>query len=519
MTKLDRDDEGVALRVSLSFLGSRHPYQFKDKGNSALKAGKISEAIDFYTQAINLDGANHVYFSNRSAAYLQKGDAHNALEDANSCLGLAGDSFAKGYSRKGAALHALKRYNDAITAYEKGLQKFPGEASLVKGLEQVKRDKDGPPMGAFSGGATGGSRDLGLFGPQMMAEMAMNPKLRPFLNDSDVMNKIKACQADPNAVGAYLQDPKFMEFFEALLGGKLGPVGGDGDGDDDEKLPRRHGVSPPKPKPSDPEPMEVETEEDWSQLSPNERQVREDRKAAIKKKDEGNGYYRAKQYDEALKCYDAAMLLDPTNMTFLNNKAAVYFSQKKYQECIDECLKAVDIGKEHRASFQDRAKALTRVAKAYQKLGDMAKAIEYCQLSQLESFDKDTQRLLKTLELEKKKLDTLAYQDDDKAEEAKQRGNDLFREQKYGEAIHEYEEAVKRAPKNAPIRNNLAAALCKIGDFTGAKREIDVALQLDLKYVKAWARKGGKCLDIKAPLWFAAAGSSSYGTRLITRRH
>merc|ERR1712010_68299 len=53
-----------------------------------------------------------------------------------------------------------------------------------------------------------------------------------------------------------------------------------------------------------------------------------------------------------------------------------------------------------------------------------------------------------------------------------------------------YEEAVKRAPKNATIRNNLAASLCKIMDFNGAKREIDVALELDPKYVKAWARKG-----------------------------
>ena len=53
-----------------------------------------------------------------------------------------------------------------------------------------------------------------------------------------------------------------------------------------------------------------------------------------------------------------------------------------------------------------------------------------------------------------------------------------------------YEEAVKRAPKNAAIRNNLSAALCKIMDFNGAKREIEKALELDPQYVKAYARKG-----------------------------
>ena len=49
---------------------------------------------------------------------------------------------------------------------------------------------------------------------------------------------------------------------------------------------------------------------------------------------------------------------------------------------------------------------------------------------------------------------------------------------------------MKRAPTNAPIRNNLAAALCKVMDFNGAKMHVDKALELDEKYVKAYARKG-----------------------------
>ena len=49
---------------------------------------------------------------------------------------------------------------------------------------------------------------------------------------------------------------------------------------------------------------------------------------------------------------------------------------------------------------------------------------------------------------------------------------------------------MKRAPKNAAIRNNLAAALCKIMDFNGAKTQIEKAIELDSKYVKAWVRKG-----------------------------
>ena len=60
--------------------------QLKAKGNAALQAGNFDEAIDFYTQAIAENGSNHVYYSNRSAAYLSKGDAGSALEDAAKCV-------------------------------------------------------------------------------------------------------------------------------------------------------------------------------------------------------------------------------------------------------------------------------------------------------------------------------------------------------------------------------------------------------------------------------------------------
>jgi len=440
-----------------------------------LQAGNASEAIENYTKAINLDGANHVYFSNRSAAYLKKGDAHNALEDANSCIALKPD-FPKGYSRKGAALHSLKRYNDSIAAYNEGLERFPGDAGLLKGLEDVKREKENPGgMGNGSGGGAGGVS--GLFGPQMMAQMAMDPRARPLLQDPDVMAKIKLLQQNPSMLPAIMQDAKMRELLEIVFGK-----------DEEEDAPMAATKKPAAKKGPEPEPMEEE--EDWSHLSPEEQKVKEQQKAAKKKKEEGNELYKAKKFEEALAAYDAAIELDPINMTFLSNKAAVYFTTKKYDECIDTCMKAIEVGKVNRAPFEDRAKALTRAGKAYQKKGDLAKAIEMCQEAQLEHFDKATQRLLKTMELEKKKADSAAYLSDEKAEEAKQRGNEFFRNKEWPQAVQEYEEAVKRAPKNAAIRNNLAAALCKIMDFTGAQRQIETALDLDPQYVKAWARKG-----------------------------
>jgi len=446
--------------------------EFKAAGNASLKAGKISEAIENYSKAINLDGSNHVYYSNRSAAYLKKGEGNNALEDANSCIAL-NPQFAKGYSRKGAALHGLKRYNDSIAAYKEGVEKFPTDVGLKKGLEDVTREKNAPPMGI--GGAPPGG---GLFSPTMLAQMAMDARFKPYLEDPTIMAKIKMVQQNPNLMGTVLSDPKMMEMLGLLMGES--PTAA-------ESSPAPS-PAPSKKKEESAKPMEVE--EDWSNLSPEEREKKETEKKARLKKVEGNAFYKAKKFDEALAAYDEAIAIDPTCMTFLLNKAAVYFAQKKYDECIEECNKSLEIGKANMAPFEDRAKALTRCAKAYQKKKDLAKAIEMCKSAQLESYSKDTQRLLKSLELEKKKKDKLDYQDEGKAQEAKQRGNDFFREKKFPEAIKEYEEAVKRSPNDAAIRNNLSAALTKIMDFNGAKTQVEKALELDPAYTKAWARKG-----------------------------
>lgn len=461
--------------------------EFKAKGNAALQAKNPSLAVEHYTAAINLDGTNHVFYSNRSAAYLSKNEPINALEDATACIGLL-PTFAKGYSRKGAALHALKRYNDSIAAYEEGLEKCPGDKGLSSGLESVKREKDGPPPSSGSGGGMGGMGSL--FGPEMLAKIAMDPKLRGYMNDAEFMTKIQTLQSDPNQLPSMLGDPRIMEVFQAMLGAQ-GMDFRTGEGANEQEAKEAASASTPAAK--EEKPVEVkpdETDEDMSDLSAEERKIKENQKAAVAAKLKGNELYKAKKFDEALTSYDEAIALDPTNMTFVSNKAAVYFTAKKYDECIKACQEAVEVGKENRAPFEDRAKALTRCAKAYQKKGDIAQAIEMCKNAQLEHYDKATQRMLKNMELDKKKNDALNYQDDEKAEEAKQQGNTHFRNKEWPKAVAAYEDAVKRAPKNAAIRNNLAAALCKIMDFSGAKRSIEVALELDEKYVKAYARKG-----------------------------
>ena len=93
----------------------------KDLGNAALKAKDFAGAAVHYTTAISLDGHNHVYYSNRSAAYLSAGETQKAIDDANACTAMKKD-WVKGWSRLGAALHTDGQYENAVKAYADGLR-------------------------------------------------------------------------------------------------------------------------------------------------------------------------------------------------------------------------------------------------------------------------------------------------------------------------------------------------------------------------------------------------------------
>ena len=99
-------DRGVVDRLKQEDLANA----CKEAGNESLKAGRLEEAIASYSEAVEICPSNHVYLSNRSAAYLKRGlegtnnsltsqaDFTAAAADARRCIELAPD-FVKGYGR------------------------------------------------------------------------------------------------------------------------------------------------------------------------------------------------------------------------------------------------------------------------------------------------------------------------------------------------------------------------------------------------------------------------------------
>ena len=439
---------------------------FKEQGNQFLQAKKYDEAIQAYTEAINLDPKDHVFFSNRSAAYLSKGDASSALSDGQRCIELKSD-WAKGYTRKGAALHSLRRYDDAIEAYQAGLAIAPTDAGLQSGLAEVQKVKESAEAGPPGGG---------LFGPQMIAKLAGHPKFGPKLGDPAFMRKLQMAQSNPQLL---MSDPEMMEVLQVILGGMGGGEGeGEDAGDNNFTPPPQRSSAPPKKA----EPV----------LSEEEQKVKDVRDKSVAAKDQGNAFYKNKQFAEALAAYDEALQADPTNLMVINNKAAVYIEMNQADTAIEISTqifeKAKDVGV--KLSYEDKAKIYQRIAAAHLKKNDTAAAIKAYGNAQMEAHDKAIERKVKNLELELKKQEKLSYINPELGLQAKERGNAFFREGDFPGAIREYEEAVRRDPNNSPYHNNLAAAYLKMGVFNDAKKEVERSLELDKTYVKAWAKKG-----------------------------
>ena len=108
----------------------------------------------------------------------------------------------------------------------------------------------------------------------------------------------------------------------------------------------------------------------------------------------------------------------------------------------------------------------------------------------VENQDHSIKMALTKAKKTKKDEEAKAYIDPEKAEEHRLKGNDFFKEGSYPAAIKEYDEGLKRNPVSTAIFSNRCAAYIKLMEPTQALKDADKCLELDPKFVKAYARKG-----------------------------
>lgn len=109
----------------------------KNEGNNAFKVQDYLTAVARYTEAIEIDATNHVYFSNRSAAYSGWGKFQEAADDAAECVRL-NPKFVKGYHRHGVALKGLKKYDEALATLRAGQRVDFNNADLNRLVSEIE---------------------------------------------------------------------------------------------------------------------------------------------------------------------------------------------------------------------------------------------------------------------------------------------------------------------------------------------------------------------------------------------
>ncbi|KAF8803740.1 activator of Hsp70 and Hsp90 chaperone [Phlegmacium glaucopus] len=460
----------------------------KDQGNKAFTAKDYDKAINLFTQAIALDSKNHVLYSNRSAARAGKKEWEAALSDAEECINV-NPSWAKGYARKGAALHGARRYDDAIVAYEAGI-KLEDSAALRKGLQEVQDAK--------ASAAADEAMGLGkMFSdPNLFGKLAANSRTSKHLADPSFVQKLQMIQQNPRLANNALQDPRMIDVLGALMGIDLQastrPEGSDEFPPDIKKdSPSSSAASPPSPtasssKPSKPKPEPVPAEEDVEMEEDDE--IRAKKEAEIAK-DAGNVAYKNRKFEEAAKKFQLAWDTWPKNVAYLTNLGAVYFEQGDYDKAIETCEKAIEEGRSIRADYKLIAKAYGRIGSSYQKKNDLGSAIKFYQKSLTEHRTPDILNKVRELEKLKTEEDRKAYIDVEKGAVAREDGNVKFKAGDFAGAVKDYTESIKRDPSDARGYNNRAAAYMKLVAFPEALKDANEAIKVDPKFVKAYIRK------------------------------
>ncbi|KAA8916894.1 hypothetical protein TRICI_001013 [Trichomonascus ciferrii] len=451
--------------------------RLKAEGNAAFAAKDFEKAVDLFTQAIGAsETPNHVLYSNRSGAHASLKNFSEALKDAEECTKI-NPTWAKGFSRKGAAYHGLGDLVAAKDAYDEALKLDPNNAQAQSGLKSVEdainreasQDGQSPDMGMSQ-----------LFNaPDVWTKFANDPKTASFANDPSFVSKFKELQKNPMAsLNIAAQDPRMMAAVSVLLGIDMQPQAGQQQQSEEPK---------PTPKKEEPKPKEPE---------PEPEPVDEDKKRADEEKQQGNTLYKQRQFDEAIAHYEKAWEIKQ-DITYLNNRAAAEYEKGDYDAAVATCTKAIDHGREVFADYKLMAKVYARLGNVYIKQNNLKDAISNYNKSLTEHRTPDVLNKLRQAEKDLKKQEELAYIDPAKADEAREEGNKKFKEGDSPGAVKCYTEAIKRAPEDPRGYANRAAAYLKLMTYPDAVRDCDIAISKDPNFFKAYSRKATALLVMR----------------------
>lgn len=109
----------------------------REDGNDAFRASDFLQAAVIFTEAIEMCDDIHQIWANRAQCFLKTGQPDKALVDAIRCTELA-PHYAKGWFRKGMALHAMQQYAEAIAALCEAEKSDPRNPQISEAIKMAQ---------------------------------------------------------------------------------------------------------------------------------------------------------------------------------------------------------------------------------------------------------------------------------------------------------------------------------------------------------------------------------------------
>jgi len=227
--------------------------KLKLEGNELMKAEKFMDAIAKYTEAIDLDSSNQVFYCNRAAAHSKLEQHYAAVEDCQRALDMD-PKYGKAYGRMGLAYSSIHKHKEAVDCFKKAIEIEPENESYKSNLQlaEEKLATAGSPgpaaMGLPGMGGMGGLGDLGgmLQNPALMnmaTSMMSDPNVQQMMGQlmsgtaSQGGNSMDSLLMAGQRLAEQMQqsNPELVNQLRQQMGAPPGPPGNPGDQPGDKK--------------------------------------------------------------------------------------------------------------------------------------------------------------------------------------------------------------------------------------------------------------------------------------------